>query len=223
MQFLSLSRVRAKFKRCTGVLDIANNSDLSYTGRVHDSFVTIDTMTPCACKRGGVGLVINYDYAVTPFGQIIVASTSVGVCHLAFESHADTALAALTKKFPNAKYHHVSTAFQQQALVMFDQDWSCLHDVTLHLPASQFQIRVWRTLLKIPMGLVTSYGDIAQHIGQPKAARAVGAAIASNPVAFLIPCHRIIRKNGAIGGYMWGVARKQAMLGWEIARSDAIA
>jgi len=220
MQFLSLSHAKAKLKQGASVLDAAYDSGLSGAGRLHDLFVTIDAMTPGVYKRGGVGLVIDYDYATTPFGQVIVASTSVGVCHMAFEPHADTALAALTKKFPNAKYHHTSTAFQQQALVLFDQDWSCLRDVKLHLPASKFQIKVWEALLKIPMGVVASYGDIAQHIGQPSAARAVGTAIANNPVAFLIPCHRVIRKNGAIGGYMWGAARKQAILGWETAHSD---
>ena len=221
-QRMSLSYTKVKLKQSTGLLQAANEGGLSGAGRLHDLFVTIYEMTPGAYKLGGVGLVIDYDYAATPFGHVIVASTSLGVCHLAFEPHADTALAALTRKFPNAKYHHASTAFQQQALVMFDKDWSCLHDVTLHLPASEFQIRVWKALLKIPMGRVTSYSDIAQHIGQPKAARAVGAAIARNPVAFLIPCHRVIRKNGAIGGYMWGVVRKQEMLDWEIACSDAV-
>jgi AraC family transcriptional regulator of adaptative response/methylated-DNA-[protein]-cysteine methyltransferase len=223
MQFLSLSHVKAKFKRCAGVFDAGNNSDLSYDGLLHDSFVTIDTMTPCAYKCGGVGLVIDYDYAVTPFGQIIVASTSVGVCYLAFEECADTALAALNQKFPSARYHHARTTLQQQALAVFDKDCLCLCDIKLHLLASKFQIKVWKALLKIPMGIVASYDDIAQHIGQPSAARAVGNAIASNPIAFLIPCHRVIRKNGSIGGYMWGVARKQEMLGWEIDRSDAIA
>ena len=223
MQFLSLANAAAKLKKCVSVLDGANDLGVLCAGRLHASFVTIDAMTSGAYKCGGVGLLIDYDYAATPFGQVIVASTSVGVCYVAFEPHADTALAALTKKFPNAKYHHASTAFQQQALVFFDQDWSCLRDVKLHLSASKFQIKVWEALLKIPMGVVTSYGDIARHIGQPSAARAVGTAIANNPVAFLIPCHRVIRKNGTIGGYMWGAARKQAMLGWEITRSDAIA
>ena len=220
MQFMSLSNTAVKLKKCASVLDAASESGLSCTGRLHDSFVTIDAMTPGACERGGHGLDIDYDYAATPFGQVIVASTSIGVCHMAFELHTDTALATLTTKFPNAKYHRASTAFQQQALVMFDQDWSCLRDVKLHLPASKFQIKVWKALLKIPMGLVASYGDIAQHIGQPSAARAVGTAIANNPVAFLIPCHRVIRKNGAIGGYMWGAARKQAILGWETGHSN---
>ena len=223
MRSLSHSYVTEKFKRSAGVFDAGNNSDLSYDGLLHNSFVTIDKMTPCAYKHGGVGLVIDYDYAVTPFGQIIVASTSLGVCYLAFEECADTALTALNQKFPSARYHHARTTFQQQALAVFDRDCSCLRNIKLHLLASKFQIKVWKALLKIPMGIVASYDDIAQHIGQPSAARAVGNAIASNPIAFLIPCHRVIRKNGAIGGYMWGVARKQAMLGWEIARSDAIA
>ncbi len=220
LQSLSVSHARAKLKQGASVLDAAYDSGPSSAGRLHDLFVTIHEMSPGVYKRGGAGLLIDYDYAATPFGQVIVASTSVGVCHMAFETHADTALASLTKKFPNAKYHHFSTASQRQALVMFDQDWSCLHDVKLHLPASKFQIKVWEALLKIPMGAVASYGDIAQHIGRPSAARAVGTAIANNPVAFLIPCHRVIRKDGAIGGYVWGAARKQAILGWETAQSD---
>ena len=220
MQFLSLSHAKAQLKQGASVLDAAYHAGLSSAGRLHNLFVTIDAMTPGAYTRGGVDLVIDYDYAATPFGQVIVASTSVGICHMAFEPHADTAFAALTKKFPNAKYHHASTAFQQQALVFFDQDWSCLRDVKLHLPASKFQIKVWEALLKIPIGAAASYGDIAQHIGKPSAARAVGTAIAKNPVAFLIPCHRVIRKNGAIGGYMWGAARKRAILGWETAYSN---
>ena len=220
MPFSPLSNNASKLKKCASVLDAANDLGVSCTGRLHDPFVTIDAMTPGAHESGGHGLKINYDYAATPFGQAIVASTSIGVCHLAFEAHTDTALEVLTTKFPNAKYHHASTAFHQQALVMFNQDWSCLRSVNLHLLASKFQIKVWEALLKIPMGVVTSYGDIAQHIGQPSAARAVGTAIANNLVAFLIPCHRLIRKNGTIGGYMWGVARKQAILGWETTHSN---
>ena len=223
MRFLSLSNAAAKLKKCASVLDAANDLGVSCTGQLHDSFVKIETMTPADYERGGHSLVIDYDYALTPFGQVIVASTSVGLCHIAFQSFSGTALAPLCKKFPNARYRHARTDFQQQALVVFDQDWSCLRDIKLHLPASEFQIRVWEALLKIPTGLVTSYSDIAQHIGQPTASRAVGTAIANNPVAFLIPCHRVIMKNGTIGGYMWGAARKQAMLGWEIGCSDAMA
>ena len=217
---MSTSHANVKLKQGVSVLQAADDPGLSGAGRLHDLFVTIDAMTPGAYKQGGAGLVIDYNYALTPFGQVIVASTSLGVCHMAFEPHADTALAALTKKFPNAQYHHARTALQQRALIMFDQDWSCLQDVKLHLPASKFQIKVWKALLKIPMGVVASYGDIARHIGQPSAARAVGTAIANNPVAFLIPCHRVVRKNGAIGGYKWDAARKQTILGWETARSN---
>ena len=112
MQFLSLSHARAKLKKCASVLDAANDFGVSCAGRLHDSFVTIDAMTPDSYKRGGHGLEIDYDYAATPFGLVIVASTSIGVCLMAFEPHPDTALVALTKKFPNAKYHHASTTFQ---------------------------------------------------------------------------------------------------------------
>ena len=220
---MSTSRTNVKLKQGPSVLQAADDAGLSGAGRLHDLFITIDAMAPGAYKQGGVGLVIDYNYAETPFGQVIVASTSIGVCYMAFKPHAGAALEALTKKFPNAQYNHASTAFQQQALIMFDQDWSRLQNVNLHLPASKFQIKVWNALLKIPMGVVASYGDIAQHIGQPSAARAVGTAIANNPVAFLIPCHRVVRKNGAIGGYKWDAARKQAILGWETARSNCVA
>ena len=223
MRFLSLSNAATKLKKCASVLDAANDLGVSCTGPSHDSFVTIDAMTPVDYERGGHGLKIDYDYAATPFGQVIVASTSIGICHMAFAPTADAALADLCKKFPHAHCHHLSTPHQQRVTVMFSQDWSCLRAVKLHLSGSKFQIKVWEALLKIPMGVVASYGDIARHIGQPSAARAVGTAIANNPVAFLIPCHRVIQKDGVSGGYMWGTARKQAMLGWESAQTDGIA
>ena len=168
MQCPSLSNAAAKLKKCACVLDAADELGVSCAGRLHDSFVTIDAMTPGAYERGGDGLKIDYDYAATPFGQVIVASTSIGVCHMAFESHTDTALEALTKKFPNAKYHHTGTAFHQQALAMFDKNSSCLRYVKLHLPASKFQIKVWEALLKIPMGVVTSYGCLLYTSPSPR-------------------------------------------------------
>ena len=220
MRFLSISCAVENLKPGASISDTAFHSGLSSACRSHDLFVTINTMKPDAYKRGGVDLVIDYDYAATPFGQVTLASTSFGLCCVAFEPCPDIAMVALQEKFPNAKYQHTRTAVQNQAIAAFNQDWSCLREVKLHLPASEFQIKVWEALLKIPMGFVVSYGDIAQHIGQPLAARSVGTAIASNPVAFLIPCHRVIRKNGAIGGYRWGLTRKQAILDWEIIQSD---
>ena len=216
MRFLSLSHAKAKLNRHTSKQDAVHYSKLSFSFRLHDSFVTIDAMTPGAYKSGAAGFVIHYDYAATPFGQVILASTSVGLCYIAFELCSETAVAALYKKFPNAEFQYARTTFQQQALAVFDQDWSSLHEVKLHLLASEFQIKVWEALLKIPLGFVTSYCDIAQ----PSSARAVGTAIARNPVAFLIPCHRVIRKNMQIGCYKWGAARKQAILDWETAHSD---
>ena len=220
MRFLSHSSPKESLKRGASIIDFAYYSGLSGTSRSNDLFVTIDAMTPDAYKRGGVDLVIDYDDSPTPFGQVTLASTTFGLCYMAFEARSDTALAVLRKKFPNARFQHARTAVHRQALAAFDQDWSCLRNVKLHLPASEFQIKVWEALLKIPMGFVVSYGDIAKHIGQPLAARSVGTAIANNPVAFLIPCHRVIRKNGAIGGYRWGWTRKQAILDWEIDQSD---
>ena len=218
-QFLSLSHAKTQLRQGGSVLDAAHAADLSGGGRLHDLFVSIEAMTPGAYKRGGAGLLIDYGFAETPFGQVIVASTPIGICHMAFAPTADLARAGLYQKFPAASLHHGSTAYQQQALMIFNRDWSCLRHIKLHLQASRFQIKTWEALLKIPMGAVASYGDVARHIGQPSASRAVAKAVASNPVAFLIPCHRVIRQNGVPGGYRWGAPRKQAMLGWEAAQT----
>ena len=132
-----------------------------------------------------------------------------------FEENTDKALTDLTYRFPNANFTFSSDEKQQQALKIFQKDWRQLDQIKLHLKATQFQLKVWQVLLTIPSGSLTSYGNIAHKIQQPKAARAVGTAVAKNPVAFLIPCHRVIQASGALGEYMWGSTRKSAIIGWE--------
>ena len=202
------------------LLNTAYETGLSGTSRLHDLFIKIEGMTPGEFKKGGENLLINYCFAESPFGQLIVASTPKGVCHMFFDEDETQALADLKSRFPNAKYHQVSDRFQQNALLIFQNDWTQLDQIKLHLNGTDFQLKVWETLLKIPLGAASSYGRIAGKIDRPKAARAVGTAIASNPVAFLIPCHRVIQANGNISGYMWGTTRKSAIIGWEAAQMN---
>ncbi|MEP0177877.1 MAG: methylated-DNA--[protein]-cysteine S-methyltransferase [Paraglaciecola sp.] len=221
IQYISLEYAKGLLKnRGSTLLDTAYETGLSGTSRLHDLFVNIEGMTPGEFKNGGEGLVINYCFAESPFGKMIVASTSKGVCHMFFEDDEAQALVDLEKRFPNACYHQITDRFQQDALFIFQNDWKQLNQIKLHLAGTPFQVKVWESLLKIPLGGLNTYGDIAKSIEQPKAARAVGTAIGSNPVAFLIPCHRVIQGSGNIGGYMWGKTRKSAIIGWEAAQRE---
>lgn len=202
------------------LFDAAYETGLSSTSRLHDLFINIEGMTPAEYKNGGQHLSINYSFAETPFGNVIVASTDKGVCYMAFENDETAALEQLKGKFPHAEFQRKLDLIQQNALFIFQNDWEKLPEIKLHLKGTDFQLKVWETLLKIPMGQLSTYGNIAEQIGNPNASRAVGTAIGSNPVAFLIPCHRVIQSSGEMGGYMWGTTRKTAIIGWEGAKSD---
>jgi len=221
MQYISLEHAKHLLQNRMTVLQAAQETGLSGTGRLHDLFVGVEGMTPGEFKNGGANLTIRYSFAETPFGNVIVASTAKGVCHLFFEDDETRALNGLNHRFPNARFQQMTDRFQQDALFIFRKDWQRLDQIKLHLAGTPFQLKVWESLLKIPRGALTTYGDIAQDIGNPKAARAVGSAVGGNPVAFLIPCHRVIQRSGRIGGYMWGPNRKTAMIGWESAQLDA--
>lgn len=199
----------------TTLADAAYETGLSSTSRLHDLFVNIEGMTPAEYKNGGKNLSIHYSFAESPFGSLVVASTPKGVCYMAFEEDEQKALADLKGKFPNAVFQRRLDLIQQNALFIFQNDWSRLPEIRLHLRGTEFQLKVWESLLKIPMGRLTTYGSIAQQLGTPNASRAVGTAVGSNPVAFLIPCHRVIQSTGMLGGYMWGTTRKAAIIGWE--------
>ncbi len=218
LQYITVEHAKKMLKENQATLfDTAFETGLSGTGRLHDLFINIEGMTPGEYKNGGENLAINYSFAESPFGNILVASTGKGICHAAFADHEQDALQILKNKFPAASYRQVVDLIQQNVFYIFTHDWSKLSKIKLHLKGTEFQIKVWETLLKIPMGQLSSYGNIATKINLPNASRAVGTAIGDNPVAFLIPCHRVIQSTGVFGGYHWGGIRKAAMIGWEAA------
>lgn len=222
IQYLGVEYAKYLLKeKQSTLLDAAYETGLSGTSRLHDLFINIEGMTPGEFKNGGENLVINYSFADSPFGKLIVASTAKGICQLLFEEDELQALSNLKSRFPNAEYHQAVDTFQQSALIIFQKDWQQLDQIKLHLHGSDFQLKVWETLLKIPLGAVSTYGAMAKSINRPKAARAVGSAIGRNPVAFLIPCHRVIQASGNLGGYRWGEVRKSAMMGWEAAEVNS--
>lgn len=197
------------------LLRTSNKTGLSSTGRLHDLFVTIEGMTPGEYKNGGASLTISYDFAETPFGRAVVASTAKGICYLAFAKTDAEAIADLRARFPRASLTHASDPLHADALAIFSRDGGDLKQIKLHLKGTDFQLNVWRALLTIPEGRLTTYGGLATRLKNPKACRAVGSAVGDNPVSFLIPCHRVIQSTGIFGNYRWGAERKATMIGWE--------
>ncbi|MDY8137799.1 methylated-DNA--[protein]-cysteine S-methyltransferase [Aquimarina sp. 2201CG5-10] len=223
LQYTSVEYAKQVLKdHQTTIFDAAYETGLSGTGRLHDLFVKIEGMTPGEYKNGGEKLVINYSYAESPFGEVLVGSTPKGICHMAFLNNEEEAFIKLKQRFPNATFNQVVDRIQRNALFIFTQDWKNLSQIKLHLKGTDFQLKVWETLLKIPIGGLTTYGNIANCIHKPKASRAVGTAIGNNPVAFLIPCHRVIQSTGNLGQYHWGNIRKTAIIGWEAAKAEVI-
>jgi AraC family transcriptional regulator of adaptative response/methylated-DNA-[protein]-cysteine methyltransferase len=209
LQYLSVEHAKSLIKHDgTNVLDTAFETGLSGGGRLYDLFIKVEGMTPGE----------YYSFADTPFGKVIVASTSKGICHMAFADDTPAeALDDLKLKFPNAKYSQLVDRIQQNALFIFSQDWSRLDEVKLHLKGTPFQIKVWETLLSVPPGKLITYASLAEKANFAPATRAVASAVARNPIAFLIPCHRVIRSSGEVGQYHWGSTRKSALIGWESA------
>jgi AraC family transcriptional regulator of adaptative response/methylated-DNA-[protein]-cysteine methyltransferase len=221
LQYISLDYAKKQLKeQHATIFNTAYETGLSTISRLHDLFVSIEGMTPGEYKNGGEHLRIHYQFSESIFGRLIVASTTKGICHLAFIQDETEALTNLKLTFPKASYRESQDPMHEQALKVFRSDWKELPAIKLHLKGSPFQLKVWETLLHIPLGGLTTYGTIAQHINRPKASRAIGSAIGDNPVAYLIPCHRVIQNSGLLGGYHWGITRKSAMIGWEAARAD---
>ncbi|GET23933.1 methylated-DNA--[protein]-cysteine S-methyltransferase [Prolixibacter sp. NT017] len=219
LQYTSVEYAKKLLRENRATLfDTAFETGLSGTGRLHDLFVSIEGMTPAEYKNGGEKLHINYSFAESPFGNILVASTPKGICHLSFYEKQTGAFAILQNQFPNALFRQNTDLIQENALNIFTRDWSKLNEVKLHLKGTKFQLKVWESLLKIPLGRLSTYGNIAREIEQPTASRGVGSAIGKNPVAYLIPCHRVIQSTGMLSGYRWGTARKSAIIGWEAAK-----
>lgn len=222
LQYLTLDYAKGMLREEKAtIFDAAFEAGLSGTGRLHDLFINIESMTPGEYKNGGKALHINYSFAESPFGNILVASTPKGICHMAFADDPQQALLELTTQFPHAQFTQMVDLIQQNTLYLFTQDWSRLAEIKLHLKGTEFQLKVWEALLKIPLGNLTTYSQLADAVQNPKAARAVGTAVAQNPVAFLIPCHRVIKATGDTGQYHWGSTRKSAMIGWEAAKKGS--
>jgi len=217
LQYISIEHAKNLLKRNASVADATFETGLSSPGRLHDMFINIEGMTPGEYKNGGENLNVNYSFAETPFGDIIIASTQKGICHLAFIKDEEDELKNLKEVFPNARFHQKTDLLQQNALKVFTEDYIDLKKIKLHLKATPFQLKVWQALLRVPFGSVSTYSTLAKNIETPQASRAVGTALGSNPIAYLIPCHRVIKSTGLIGEYHWGSARKTAILGWEAA------
>ena len=223
LQFASAEYAKKILKENQATLfEAAYETGLSGTSRLHDLFINIEGMTPAEYKSGGKNLAINYSFAESPFGNIIAGATLKGICYLAFAEDQSVAFTTMQQHFPNASFRQIVDLIQQNALYIFRHDWSKLHQIKLHLKGTNFQLKVWEALLKIPPGQLTTYGKIASHIDKPSASRAVGTAIGSNLVAFLIPCHRVIQATGTFGGYRWGSTRKTAIIGWEAAHINKL-
>jgi len=221
LQYLSIEYAKNLIKsRKASLAEAAFETGLSGTGRLHDLFISIEGMTPGEFKNQGENLSINFSFAESPFGEVLVASTTKGICFMSFADDRARVFADLKASFPKAKFSQTVDLIQQNALFIFTHDWAKIDKIKLHLKGSAFQLKVWQALLSIPFGKLDTYGSIAADIAKPGASRAVGTAIGSNPVAYLIPCHRVIQGNGAIGNYMWGSVRKTAMIGWEASKSN---
>jgi AraC family transcriptional regulator of adaptative response/methylated-DNA-[protein]-cysteine methyltransferase len=224
MQALTLDHAKGLLRDSASVLDAALDSGLSGPSRLHDLFVTHEAMSPGEWKTGGAGMTLQYGFHPSPFGTAIVIASGRGLAGLAFADpgQEQTALADMLRRWPNATCveDHAGTAALAQRI--FDTRlWRPDQPLRVVLIGTDFEVRVWEALLKIPMGCATTYSDVAANISNPKASRAVGAAVGRNPVSFVVPCHRVLGKSGALTGYHWGITRKQAMLGWEAGQVSA--
>lgn len=217
LQYLTAAEAKQRLRTAANVLAAADSVGLSGGGRLHDLMVSLHAATPGEWKRGGIGLVIEYGFQATPFGDCLIAASPRGVCALQFVTTSrEAVLADVAAEWPGATLRLAPRTTAAIARTLFKDRSGA---VALHVRGSNFQIKVWEALLSIPPGAVVAYGTLAQLCGAPRAARAVGTAVGQNPVALLIPCHRVIRDTGVIGHYRWGSTRKHALLAWEAARN----
>ena len=224
LQALTLDHARRLLRDSASVLDAAFEVGLSGPGRLHDLFVTHEAMSPGEWKSGGAGLTIWYGLHPSPFGTALVMATERGLAGLAFADRGEerTTLVDMQTRWPRASFLEDAARTAPLAQRIFDlRLWRAERPLRVVLIGTDFEVRVWQALLKIPMGRATTYSEIATKVGAIKAARAVGAAVGRNPVSFVVPCHRVLGKSGDITGYHWGLTRKRAMLGWEAGRLAA--
>ena len=218
---VTLEQARDMLHRGESVLDTSYELGLSGPGRLHDLFVRYEAMTPGDYKTGGADLVISYGCHASPFGTALAMVTKRGLAGLAFceDDHAiekQAALEDMMHRWPNAHYQEETAQTAPYVDQAFNPDkWQADRPLKVVLMGSEFNVSVWEELLKIPSGHAVTYGTLASKLGKPKAARAIGTAVGRNPISFVVPCHRVLRKSGELGGYHWGLARKRAIIGWE--------
>ena len=218
LQAVTLDAAKRMLADSASVLDTAYETGLSGPSRLHDLFVTHEALSPGEFKSGGGGVGMFYGYHPTPFGEAIVVATPRGLAGLGFvdDGARDTALTDMRRRWPNANFARNDAATADYAARVFSREaWRPDQPLRVVMIGTDFELRVWETLLRIPFGRAATYSDIARQIGRPKAARAVGAAVGRNPISFVVPCHRVIGRSGALTGYHWGLTRKRAILGWE--------
>jgi AraC family transcriptional regulator of adaptative response/methylated-DNA-[protein]-cysteine methyltransferase len=220
-QYLALGHAKTLLRDRHTTLATADAVGLSGSGRLHDMFLKWEAMSPGEFAKGGAGLTIRWGTFDSPFGPTIVMGTDKGICGMALTADVghDTAMTDLMIRWPNATYVSDPDALKPWAETVFQNSTNV---TPLHMIGAPFQLKVWEALLQVPTGHVTTYSDIATAIGSPKAVRAVGTAVGRNPVSWLIPCHRALRKSGELGGYHWGLPVKRAILAWESARADVV-
>jgi AraC family transcriptional regulator, regulatory protein of adaptative response / methylated-DNA-[protein]-cysteine methyltransferase len=222
LQALTLEHARRLLRDSASVLEAAFEVGLSGPGRLHDLFVTHEAMSPGEWKSGGAGLTMSYGFHPSPFGTALVMTTHRGLAGLAFADpgEEEAALADMKGRWLKADIVEDRPRTAELARRIFDTAlWRADQPLQVVLIGTDFEIRVWETLLKIPMGRAMTYSDIATKVGAINAARAVGAAVGKNPLSFVVPCHRVLGKDGALTGYHWGLTRKRAMLGWEAGKA----
>lgn len=215
VQYRTAEVVKRLLRERRPVLEATYEAGLSGPGRLYDLVVNAEAVTPGELQRGGLGVCVQYGFHPTPFGDCLIALTSRGICHLAFVEPVtrEEALARLAHDWPLAELEPNQAATRAAAAQAFPPPGShTVPSLALHVKGTNFQLKVWKALLEIPVGDVTTYGAIATQLGDPKASRAVGTAVGANPVSYLIPCHRVIRASGEMGGYAWGIERKKVML-----------
>jgi AraC family transcriptional regulator of adaptative response/methylated-DNA-[protein]-cysteine methyltransferase len=224
LQCITLTRVKESLRAGKTILDSALDAGLSGPGRAHDLCVNLEAASPGEMKSGGAGWTLIAGFTETPFGKCLIAESPRGICHLAFvdDGAEDDAWNELQENWPNARLRRNDSAAAKIAAQIFTRSPRRSRSaLRAFVQGTPFQLRVWRALVQIPAGRLTSYGRLAETIGNPSAARAVGSAVGANPVAYLIPCHRVIRETGVIGEYRWGQIRKRALVAWENAARDA--
>lgn len=224
LQVLTLERAKQLLSESRPLLEVTDTLGLSSGSRLYDHFVHLEAVTPGEYKLGGAGLTIEHAVHETPFGKAFIAITPRGVCSFAFLAHAETDghLADLHKKWPYARMHENRPQTLAVVRAMFGGEKKLDRPLSLYVSGTNFQVSVWKALLQIPPATVASYSQVATAIGHPRSARAVGLAVGSNPVGFLIPCHRVIQQSGRLGGYHWDNTRKQAIHAWESARHEQV-